>query len=306
MFYSLGQPQHSKGATEFADAAVSMLRGWSSERATFRMRFVEQPTGTDHRMLQAINRAEKAGVEIVRGVLSSEDLVAAIKDADVIIVPYRVDPFRTRTNAAVVDAMRAGKPMVVAAGTWAAQVAGSIGTSVEFRCGDSADPARAMSEAAKRLPALSERARHHAAESSERFAMSHLLAFILSTESAPSGADLAGISAAATEIESVFAAYHSGRTEARHITRSSTEQFTETLGAALQDRDQLLDELESRDRETSDRDRAISDRVRRIESSEQTSEDANRSAESLAIELEKTNLKAADLERALTKLQTEH
>jgi hypothetical protein len=262
LFYCPAQSQESKGVIEYAHAAASMLANDWADRARFAMRSLDQPARTDARVIEAIDLAAAAGVEILDGALSNEQYAEAIEEADVVVIPYHIDPFRTRTSSAVIDAMRAGKPVVVAAGTWAAQVADSFGSAVLFRSGDAKDLARSMGEAANRLPALTVRALTNAAQVNEEYSMGQLVEFLRQVPRAESDTDPAAVLARSTEIESALRAYRHGTTKGRAAARTRIVQ----LARRLRDMDEALTKtIEDRDRRSEALTKTIEDRDRRSE-----------------------------------------
>jgi hypothetical protein len=262
LFYCPAQSQESKGVIEYAHAAASMLADDWADRTRFAMRSIDQPAPTGARVVEAIDHAAAAGVEILDGALSDEQYAAAIEEADVVVVPYHIDPFRTRTSSVVIDAMRAGKPVVVAAGTWAAQVADSIGSAVLFRSGDAADLARSMGEAANRLPALTMRALTNAEQVNEEYSMGRLVEFLRRIPRAESATDPAGVIDRSTEIESALQANRHGTTKGRGAARTRIVE----LSHRLRDKDEALNKtIEDRDRRYAAFNKTIENRDRRSE-----------------------------------------
>jgi glycosyltransferase involved in cell wall biosynthesis len=77
--------------------------------------------------------------KIIDGLLSDEEYAAAFSEADVILVPYRVSHFGTRTSAVISDAARSGKPVVATRGTWIGDVVERYDMGATFNDGDVAD-----------------------------------------------------------------------------------------------------------------------------------------------------------------------
>jgi hypothetical protein len=239
-----------------------MLADDWADRTRFAMRSIDQPARTGARVVEAIDHAAAAGVEVLDGALSDEQYAAAIEEADVVVVPYHIDPFRTRTSSVVIDAMRAGKPVVVAAGTWAAQVAYSSGSAVLFRSGDAADLARSMGEAANRLPALTMRALTNAEQVNEEYSMGRLVEFLRRVPRAESATDPAAVIDRSTEIESALQANRHGTTKGRAAARTRIVE----LSHRLRDKDEALNKtIDNRDRRYEALNKTIEDRDRRSE-----------------------------------------
>jgi hypothetical protein len=178
--------QEVKGTVDFAQAAAALAASYSG-RVEFRMRQVRQPGGTMPNVDQAIEAARKAGVTIIEGELTDEGFSELVDDADVVVVPYRSSSFRTRTSAAVIDAVRAGKPVVAADGTWGASIVDQHGAGLPFRSDDVDDLKRAIIEAVNRYPNLRARAIEAAPSAQQRFSMSTLVDHLLTDETDPRG-----------------------------------------------------------------------------------------------------------------------
>ncbi|MGI9586432.1 MAG: glycosyltransferase [Acidimicrobiia bacterium] len=178
MVYCPAQSQRVKGVIEFAQAAKDLQATAISERAEFRMRLVRQPYGTPVDVAEAISDAETAGLNVIHGTMSDSRFAEVLGEADIVVVPYQSSRFRTRTTAAVVDAVRAGIPVVTSSGTWGESVMEESGAGVSFRSGDAADLARAITEAVNRYPALAERAKAASVEARRKYSMSRLADYI--------------------------------------------------------------------------------------------------------------------------------
>lgn len=60
-------------------------------------------------------------VDLLNGPFSQSDYAALLADADVVILPYDAEAYRSRSSGIFVEALANGAPVVVTAGTWMAQ-----------------------------------------------------------------------------------------------------------------------------------------------------------------------------------------
>ncbi len=218
LLYCPAQSQVAKGVVQFVDAAERIIRDGASVPVSFAMRDVTQPARTDPRVEAALERAAEAGIDVRRGALDDVGYAAAIENADIVVVPYHVDPFRTRTSSVVVEAGIAGKPVIVASGTWGAAVAHRFGIGVEFRSGDADDLARAMTEAVARFKGLAERAALAAPAIAEEYSMARVATFVVDVRPGDVGLP-DGPADRLLELEHLLHAYLEGAGEGRHETR---------------------------------------------------------------------------------------
>lgn len=177
--YAPVQSQETKGILETATAFMNLARSEGVPGAGYAMRAVTQPLGTSRKIRGALEHAERSGVELVKGDLPAAEYSRRIADSDLVVVPYRVHPFRTRTSAVVLDALRHGVPVVLSRGTWAANLAEEYEVCVTFQSGDPADLERAIIEAGHRLDQLGSAARRAQPAVLDRFHMRHLATFLL-------------------------------------------------------------------------------------------------------------------------------
>ena len=324
--YCPSQPQIAKGSLEFAEAAIALLRGTPPTSARFRMRDVRQPLGTSVRVVEAIQRSREAGVEVLTGPLDDAEYGRAITDADIIVVPYRSDPFRTRTSSVVVEAGMAGKPIVAASGTWGARVARERGAIVEFASGDAEDLARAIAEALTRSDALMDLATAGAGSFSEDFSMRGVAAFL--ADPAGEGADTLADARAIDEAELMLEAFLQGRTDGhldanaivhtlhreameRSVRVDRLTQTGDQLRRAIEYRDDRISSLEaaleelreSHTRQVGERDDRIGILSDRLAAQERAIEDLEATRRNLSSELEELRQLIDERESALDELR---
>ncbi|GEM_PF-545250 len=75
-------------------------------------------------------------VNIIEGVLSESAYLSLMKQADIIILPYRVSEFKTRTSGLMADALYLSKPVIAAKGTWMGNLIEQYENGVVFDDGD--------------------------------------------------------------------------------------------------------------------------------------------------------------------------
>ena len=111
-----------RGFPELVGAAEALRDELSSRRFSLTARFVEQPGGLSGEHVALAQRFRDAGGELVTTNLSDAGYAALVGSAHVIVLPYRLDTFRTRTSGVLLDAIAAAKPVVAVRGTWAGDI----------------------------------------------------------------------------------------------------------------------------------------------------------------------------------------
>ena len=97
-------------------------------------------------------------VTLIEHALSNKEYVQFLSEADVVLLPFRVDEYYARTSGTFTEALATGKPVVVTQGTWMSDQLERFGAGVTFRDGDVDDLARAICEARDEHPRLAEQA----------------------------------------------------------------------------------------------------------------------------------------------------
>lgn len=103
-------------------------------------------TGTPSELVDVVKELRRTE-HALEGVLQHSDYVRALVDSDIVLIPYRVNPFRARTSAVFSDAIMLGKPVVATRGTWAGEFVQSMGVGETFDDGS----AKGMLEAIRRV-----------------------------------------------------------------------------------------------------------------------------------------------------------
>lgn len=83
------------------------------------------------RARDALKRYPATQVELLTHVLAVDEFNTLLSDADIVILPYDAQSYRNRSSGILVQAIAAGKPVVVPSGTWLSDTA-PPGTNVQF------------------------------------------------------------------------------------------------------------------------------------------------------------------------------
>jgi FkbM family methyltransferase len=100
------------------------------------VRHAPQPTPIGKGIDDLADKFAEIGVDVVRQNLSDEGFADLIRSADVVLIPYKVRPFRTRTSGVVLDAILAGKPVVSVKDTWAGELVERYDAGITYEEGD--------------------------------------------------------------------------------------------------------------------------------------------------------------------------
>lgn len=107
--------------------------------------------------LGALGKSASAGVSVVSGDLSDDEIAKLYRDSDFVVLPYEPGTFAVRTSGALVDALMFGAVPLVLTGTWLAHVCQWLGVGHVLPDMRPATVLQCISDGAARLPA--ERAR---------------------------------------------------------------------------------------------------------------------------------------------------
>lgn len=97
-------------------------------------------------------------VTILRHAISEQQYNNYLLSSDLILLPYQVDRYVSRTSGILAEAICAGVPAIVPSGTWLAEQVRRYGAGVTYQALDPKEPARAVFEALGSLEALRMRA----------------------------------------------------------------------------------------------------------------------------------------------------
>jgi glycosyltransferase involved in cell wall biosynthesis len=115
-FACLGSAREDKGFPEVL-AAIDSL---SASSQPINARFALQSSNPDYRSAAALadfRSAPKSHVSLVDHPLSEEAYLQLLRDADVLLLPYRPETYKERTSGVFCEALSAGKPVIVSAGS---------------------------------------------------------------------------------------------------------------------------------------------------------------------------------------------
>ena len=106
-----------------------------------------------------LKRYPAAQVELLTHVLAVDEFNTLLSDADIVILPYDAQNYRNRSSGILVQAIAAGKPVVIPSGTWLSDTA-PAGASVQFDTPEQLG--QAVASAIRSFDALSEEAARNA------------------------------------------------------------------------------------------------------------------------------------------------
>ena len=106
-----------------------------------------------------LSSVRDGSVELVERNLTTSEFQSLLLSADIVLLPYLPEFYRARSSGILVQALAAGKPVIVPANTWLSKQTNGIGV-VEF-AGPSGFP-DAILQAIYQLPKLSQEARERA------------------------------------------------------------------------------------------------------------------------------------------------
>jgi FkbM family methyltransferase len=138
--------QHRKGFTDVVDLSEQLRPRLERGQVRLSTRFAPQPIGNPLEIQELSERLVENGGILVHGHLSDQGFADLIASADVVFIPYRTRPFRTRTSAVVLDALIAGKPVVTVRGTWAGELVERFGAGVTYEEEDTGQMTAAIDE----------------------------------------------------------------------------------------------------------------------------------------------------------------
>jgi glycosyltransferase involved in cell wall biosynthesis len=135
------------------------------------------------------------GIAAARDLLSSLPNVVLLRDAvsdapyndyllsaDLILLPYQVDRYISRTSGVLAEAICAGVPAIVPQGTWLADQVRRHGAGVVYQAVDPEGPARAVAEALDSLQTLRTRAEDRRAAYAHFHRPGRLVEFVCGVE----------------------------------------------------------------------------------------------------------------------------
>jgi len=276
------RPQSTKGYREYAQLVKVFSEGDDAAAFEFTARLPSQPTEVPINIQQTVPVLEAANARLVDKELSEAEYFRELRRADLIVLPHHRAVFRTRTSAMLVDALRVGRPVVAARGTWLGDYVERLGVGEVFEDRDVDDLARAVRKVASDIDGYQRQLQAVLPEVEREFSSEKLFRFLTSSQRAVTQASAAQIEALASWSAAVFQSLR----DAHRAMHSARAVATEKEIAAVlhgRARDQRIEKMKVSAAVTASRER--------------------RAQELLAIELHRGIQRALAAERRLKKAQ---
>lgn len=117
-FASLGNARAEKGIVEIIDA-IRLLRDTYDRRDEIEFFLqLNDPDNECAARVRSFLEAPLPNVRVARTALSSDEYQGAFSEVDVVLLPYWRDLYASRTSGIFLEAVAAGKPVIVTADTW--------------------------------------------------------------------------------------------------------------------------------------------------------------------------------------------
>jgi hypothetical protein len=145
------QAQSAKGFPELV-ALAERLHG-RLDRGELRFTARAPVAGLGGSINRAAERIARQGVHLVKGNMTDAEYVDLVASADLVLIPYQVRQFRTKTSGVTIDALLAGKPVVATRGTWAGGLVERFGAGLTYTEGDVGSMQSAVSEVIRDIDA---------------------------------------------------------------------------------------------------------------------------------------------------------
>jgi glycosyltransferase involved in cell wall biosynthesis len=97
-------------------------------------------------VIDELTRLKLPNVHIVDRSLASDEYQWLLQSADVVLLPYDAGTYRARTSGPFVEAICAGKAVIVPEGSWMSTQLGKSGAGLTFRSGFVQDLVRATTQ----------------------------------------------------------------------------------------------------------------------------------------------------------------
>ena len=88
------------------------------------------------------------GVEVIDHELTTSDYVHELKRADIVLIPHRLETYRFALSGVFADAIGAGRPVIVAEGSYMSELVRESGAGLTFKSGNGVSFQSAIVEAA--------------------------------------------------------------------------------------------------------------------------------------------------------------
>jgi glycosyltransferase involved in cell wall biosynthesis len=160
-FTFLGLGHYNKGL----DLVVRAVEGSAHRLAAREIQFAIQcylpfidPTSDGLRQDTIALQGRYIGVEILRTELSPSDYRQQLELAHVVLIPHRLETYRWALAGTFADAMSAGRPVIVADGSYMSEIIRDSGAGVTFESGNAESLRTAIDQASERIATLMDRA----------------------------------------------------------------------------------------------------------------------------------------------------
>jgi len=207
-------------------------------------RSAPQPLGFPPDIDQLLNDFLDNGGDLIQGHLSDAGYADLMASADVVLVPYRTRPFRTRTSGVVLDALLGGKPVVTVRGTWAGDLVESYEAGATYEEGDIEQLVTAISDVISDLNVLSERVRGLRETVAAEFSPERLIEFMIQRPQLQSGAPSIDDVRAVTERAELLRDLHRSREQARESSKVDVAVARDDRERSVDIRQDQIDSLE--------------------------------------------------------------
>jgi glycosyltransferase involved in cell wall biosynthesis len=157
---SLGSARHNKGFDLFANAIKSLheRRALAGLRFTLQCYVLPDPCHQMGPLVEMLKELKLPDLKLVEGMVDEKRYWELICAAGALVFPYRISEYVGNTSGIFTEALAAGKPVIVTAGTWMEDQLKRFGAGVTFRDGDAGDLARAILELRDNYPRLAAQA----------------------------------------------------------------------------------------------------------------------------------------------------
>lgn len=160
---SVGNARDEKGFLEILQAIVQLHNSGQLQRFKFILQSNDlYAPNTATEILSTIAEIKKLKLDNVRfidEVLSTEAYYGLLREADVVLLPYWRSIYASRTSGIFVEALAAGRTVIVTEDTWMSDQLRDYGSGAVCRDHDPHDLVRAVLNIEARFPEYSERAR---------------------------------------------------------------------------------------------------------------------------------------------------
>ena len=165
-FVWLGGLRKDKGFLVFARAVLAL----EAELRSGCIEFVIQSNlddpkdGETRSARESIKTARLPGVTLMEAALTGQEYTDLLISASVVVMPRLLQLYRSQTSGPFVEALAAGKPVIVTAGSWMSDQLERHGAGMSFKDEDAEDLANAIRALARNYPDFKTRAEHSAKE----------------------------------------------------------------------------------------------------------------------------------------------